>query len=66
MSVCFVIIPLIYLQLHYFLQKYSGSFSNVVRAANQSAVKLLDLVVTEFPSLRDTAEYNGQKSMNWL
>ena len=46
-----------------YFQKYSSSFSHVVESANGRAGKLLELIVTDFPSLRDTAVYNGQKSI---
>lgn len=43
------------------LVKYDGNFENVVKAANGSAQKLLQLIVDEFPCFRDEAVYNGQR-----
>jgi Potential Queuosine, Q, salvage protein family len=43
------------------LEKYDGKFENVVRAANGSAQKLLQLVVDDFPCFRDEAVFNGQR-----
>ncbi len=42
------------------LQKYDGSFLNVIKKAEKSAKKLLELLVQEFPSLRDTAQFEGK------
>ncbi|KAK3104203.1 hypothetical protein FSP39_025282 [Pinctada imbricata] len=43
------------------MKKYNGQFSNVIEKCEKSAQSLLKLVVTDFPSYRDTAEYNGKK-----
>lgn len=43
------------------LDKYDGKFENVVKAANNSAQALLQLVVEEFPCFRDEAMFCGQK-----
>ncbi|ALC41688.1 CG9752 [Drosophila busckii] len=43
------------------LEKWHGRFDNVVRAAEKSAIGLLDLIVEEFPCYRDVAEFAGQK-----
>uniref|UniRef100_A0A8D9AC98 Queuosine 5'-phosphate N-glycosylase/hydrolase n=1 Tax=Cacopsylla melanoneura TaxID=428564 RepID=A0A8D9AC98_9HEMI len=43
------------------LSKYEGSFENVVRKANQSATKLLELIIEDFPSFRDEAMFLGRK-----
>jgi len=37
------------------LDKYGGSFENVVKAAGGSAQTLLSIVVSDFPCFRDTA-----------
>ncbi|CRL06299.1 CLUMA_CG018944, isoform A [Clunio marinus] len=42
------------------LEKYDGNFENVVKAAEGSAEKLLQLIVDEFPCFRDEAEFKGQ------
>ncbi|XP_030381742.1 queuosine salvage protein [Scaptodrosophila lebanonensis] len=41
------------------LDKWHGKFENVVKAANNSAVRLLQLIVDEFPCFRDQADYAG-------
>jgi hypothetical protein len=43
------------------LERWDGSFKNVVREANNSAAKLLQLIVEEFPCFRDEAVYSGQR-----
>ena len=43
------------------LEKFSGSFANCVVSANHSAQKLLQLIVDNFPSFRDEANYAGKK-----
>ncbi|XP_053965025.1 queuosine salvage protein [Anastrepha ludens] len=43
------------------LEKWQGKFQNVVRAANNSASRLLELIVSEFPCFRDEAVYEGQR-----
>ncbi len=45
----------------YHLQKYDGSFVNVVKEAEHSAQKLLKLVVEEFPSFRDVSTFEGKQ-----
>lgn len=42
------------------LKKYDGSFVNCVEKCEKSAQTLLKLVVNDFPSYCDTAEYNGK------
>lgn len=42
------------------LEKYDGSFVNCIDRCENSAQALLQLVVKEFPSYRDEAEYNGK------
>ena len=41
-------------------QKYEGTFVNVLKASEKSAQKLLKIIVDDFASLRDTAEFNGK------
>lgn len=41
-------------------QKYEGSFVNVIAQCGNSAQKLLQLLVQDFPSFRDTAPYSGR------
>lgn len=43
------------------LEKYDGKFENVVKLADKSAVKLLKLIVSEFPCFRDEADYHGKR-----
>lgn len=43
------------------LEKYDGKFENVVKAAEGSAKKLLQLIVEDFPCFRDEATFNGQR-----
>lgn len=41
--------------------KWQGQFENVIRAANKSAVALLELIVDEFPCFRDVAQFAGKE-----
>lgn len=41
------------------LTRYDGSFVNCLKKANHSAKKLVDLIVSEFPSFRDEAIFKG-------
>jgi len=43
------------------LEKWQGKFENVVISAKNSAVRLLQLVVEEFPCFRDEADYAGKR-----
>ncbi|XP_013086152.2 queuosine salvage protein-like isoform X2 [Biomphalaria glabrata] len=43
------------------MERYQGSFVNVIKEANKSAQTLLKLVLQHFSSFRDIAEYNGKK-----
>ncbi|OWF56555.1 UPF0553 protein C9orf64 homolog [Mizuhopecten yessoensis] len=43
------------------LKKYDGSFVNCIEKCDKSAQALMKLVVTDFPSYRDEAEYNGKQ-----
>nr|XP_017007848.2 queuosine salvage protein [Drosophila takahashii] len=43
------------------IEKYEGSFENVIKKADKSAVRLLNLMVEEFPCFRDEAEFAGQR-----
>ncbi|XP_042220020.1 queuosine salvage protein-like isoform X2 [Homarus americanus] len=43
------------------IEKYDGTFVNVLRKADGSAVKLIDIVTSEFPCFNDTATFEGQK-----
>ena len=42
-------------------KKYNGQAINVIKAANKNAGKLIELVLRDFPSFRDTAVFNGKK-----
>lgn len=41
--------------------KWQGQFENVIKAANKSAVALLQLIVEEFPCFRDVAQFAGKE-----
>lgn len=43
------------------IEKFNGEFENVVKAANGSAEKFLQLIVDNFPCFRDEADYNGKR-----
>ncbi|KAM3917395.1 queuosine 5'-phosphate N-glycosylase/hydrolase-like [Leptodactylus fuscus] len=43
------------------LEKFGGSFLNCLRMSERSAVKLMQLVVDNFPSYRDEGVFQGQK-----
>lgn len=43
------------------LEKFGGSFLNCVKKSGKSAQKLMHLVVENFPSYRDVAEFEGNK-----
>ncbi|XP_059058418.1 queuosine 5'-phosphate N-glycosylase/hydrolase [Achroia grisella] len=43
------------------LQKFNGTFTSCIKDANKSAVKLLQIVVDNFPCFRDEVEYKGSK-----
>ncbi|XP_055978500.1 queuosine 5'-phosphate N-glycosylase/hydrolase [Sorex fumeus] len=43
------------------LEKFEGSFLNCVRKSGKSAQKLMYLVVENFPSYRDVAEFEGER-----
>lgn len=43
------------------LEKFEGKVINLVRAANGDAVKLLNLVLDNFPSFTDSSFYNGEQ-----
>ncbi|XP_030557992.1 queuosine salvage protein [Drosophila novamexicana] len=43
------------------LSKWQGSFEHVIKAADHSAVALLQLIVDEFPCFRDQAQFAGER-----
>nr|CAD7403361.1 unnamed protein product [Timema poppensis] len=43
------------------VNKYKGSFVNCLEQADNSAQKLLELIITDFPCYRDEADYQGHK-----
>ncbi|XP_047035965.1 queuosine salvage protein [Helicoverpa zea] len=43
------------------LEKYNGTFVTCLKEANKSAVKLLEIIVDNFPCFRDEAVFEGQK-----
>lgn len=44
------------------VQKYDGSFYNAVKNAEKDALKLLDIIVTDFPSFNDSSIYDEKKA----
>ncbi|MCG2719760.1 MAG: queuosine salvage family protein, partial [Nanoarchaeota archaeon] len=42
-------------------QKYKENFGNVIKSANEDAIKLLKIVVADFPSFNDFSIYDDQK-----
>ena len=45
----------------FFKQEYDGSVVNVIKKAEKSAKRLVEILVQDFPSLRDEAELEGKK-----
>ncbi|ODN00389.1 hypothetical protein Ocin01_06291 [Orchesella cincta] len=43
------------------IEKYQGSFVNCIKACSNSAQALLKLVVNDFPSYRDEADFEGKR-----
>jgi len=43
------------------IKKFDGDFSNVIRKADGDALKLLSLIVENFPSFEDSTVYKGKK-----
>ncbi len=43
------------------INKFDGKFSNVIRKANKDAIKLLDILVSDFKSFEDTSVYNKKQ-----
>lgn len=43
------------------ISDFDGNFENVVKAANGSAEKFLNLIVDNFPCFRDEADFNGKR-----
>ncbi|XP_019878710.2 queuosine salvage protein [Aethina tumida] len=46
---------------HVLLEKFDGSFKNVVKQADNSAENLLNLIVNNFKCFKDEADYKGHK-----
>jgi len=42
-------------------KKYNGSFVNLIKRCNGDALKLVELVIKEFPSFRDEATYKNKR-----
>ena len=42
-------------------QKYKGEFANVIKKAKKDALKLLQILVSDFPSFNDFAAYKGKR-----
>lgn len=47
------------------LKKFDGKVLNLVKAASGDAVKLLDLVIGNFPSFADSSFYKGKEIFFW-
>nr|DBA20054.1 TPA: hypothetical protein GDO54_015795 [Pyxicephalus adspersus] len=43
------------------MEKFGGSFLNCVKTSEKSAVKLMQLIVENFPSYRDEGDFQGKK-----
>ncbi len=43
------------------LEKFDGQVQNVIKAAENDALKLLDIIITNFPSFNDSWTYKGKK-----
>ncbi|CAL8101624.1 unnamed protein product [Orchesella dallaii] len=43
------------------LEKYQGSFANCIKTCNKNAQELLKIVVNDFPSYRDEAEFETKR-----
>ncbi|MFH1455449.1 MAG: queuosine salvage family protein [archaeon] len=43
------------------IKKYDGDFTNIVKEANGDSQKLLNLIVTNFPSFEDEATFKGKR-----
>lgn len=43
------------------VNKFDGKFENCIKLANQSAEKLLNIIINEFPCFRDEANYAGER-----
>lgn len=43
------------------LEKYNGEFKNLIKKAGGGAIKLINIIIQDFPSFRDIAKLNGQK-----
>ena len=41
--------------------KYNGSFNSAIESADGDAMKLLDIIIANFPSFEDSSIYNGKK-----
>lgn len=43
------------------MEKFNGRISNIIAQAQKSAQKLIEIVVSNFTSYKDEAEFHGQK-----
>lgn len=43
------------------LDRYQGNFGNLIKTANGDALKLLELITTQFPSFDDASTYKDEK-----
>lgn len=41
------------------MKKYNGTFKTCLEEANKSGIRLLQIIVNEFPCFRDESVYNG-------
>lgn len=42
-------------------EKYNGQFSKVIEKSGNDTLRLLNILITDFPSFDDSTKYNGQK-----
>ncbi len=42
------------------LEKFNGEVQNIIKAADNDALKLLDIIITKFPSFNDSWMYKGK------
>ncbi len=43
------------------LEKFDGQVQNIIKAADNDALKLLDIIITHFPSFNDSLMYQGKE-----
>jgi len=48
------------------MQKYQGSFTKCIEAAQKSAAALVNMLAEDFPCFNDVAKYENRKSVRFL